>query len=1348
MISPRIKAFLAIVLAFTSTAFTQQVDVDRFSRFANYTVQDGLSHNTVNDIIQDKNGFMWFATENGLSRYDGYSFVNFFHNPENPNSIPGNSVLTLAIDSQDFLWIGTTDGLCRLSLDHGNIQHFQATIGDPNSPRTNHIRKLYFSAKSNTLWIETLGGVLSSFDIKTEKWKHFSHIASAQPYYRYHTIFEDSHGDIWVGGRNTPIIKLNKRNETIHNIYSGDINAGGKRENDLADIYETSKGKWYVMGLDGIYEFFPYTEKFNRIHSSSSYSVVEDTAGALWFGSGFGLLKYDDAKNQFVAYRNNKNNPKSIVHNHINKVYIDKAGNIWAGTREGVSLLSQRSKNFSYYFHIPGDDKSLSDNNVTAIAQDTDGTLYVGTAHHGLSILEPGHSEFKQIQGKRGSDNWLSSERISSLYFDSEGILWIGLWSGVGFNSYNPKTKTFKRYALEQNTLRSDWYNAFLEDSEGHFIAGLWGARGAMYFDRDKGMFTGEHYITYNKPYNLPIEKIMHDGTGNYFMLSRPTTGYLYHYSDDNSRYKSYAFSPHPERGDVSNRVTKTNLPFSYTTLNGMANNGRGLSVFSTNSGLFTWDQGNGFQSFYEKNIEPIDVKISSQNRVLLLEHEQLSIFDSSGSVVFTSQLPPGRIKQLELISSDTLVLIGEKELYIGTIDYQKPLDSYQRILFDEFGLINHIEVVKGDLWLSTSSGLLRVKLNEIKVSDSGCWEGDLALSVPVTSTLTMNDKQLVVFSPLGIYKYNPTTGTCSPIQFSNVPEGFRTSIQSATLYNNSTIWVVGEVGHYQVNINTGEIINTNLPDSDRLSSHLTSSLMEDANGDIWVGTTNMGLNRISRSTGIIKHFYEPEIPSNYVNTTLEATDGKIWVATRNGLCYIVDDFVINISNIPSGLDIRSLVEDHKGNVWAGTNNGLLVVNPSTFSFDVYNVFNGFPSTNFSKACVKLNDNRFAFGTSEGVVVFNPNQISTVNNTSTDVAFTHFDLFGIPQNLFMVSNDTIQLTHTQNFFTINFSAADFGFGDGTTYFYKLQGVDPTWTLTQSSSVSYTNVRPGRYLFQVAQLMANGKISDKSSTLIIRIKPALWQTLGFKLAIVLLVLGGIGAYAFTYIRQLKAARLNVELEQRLLISQMNPHFIFNSLSAIQSFMYRNQPEEAGNYLSSFSQLVRLILENSRSAFISLGQEVRTLELYLTLQKLRFPNKIDYAIEVDPNLLGADLWLPPMLAQPFIENSIEHGIMHKDGSGNIQVRFMAEGSNIMIVVEDDGVGLIKSKEINKSKRMSHTSYATSITRDRIKGFAGKYGKSAGVNIIDLSDHGSQGTRVEITIPTVDHKISKNNNRFSND
>ncbi len=1323
--------FILLALISISRGFSQSVEIDRFSRFINFTVQSGLSHNTVNDIVQDYNGFIWFATENGLSRYDGYSFVNFFHNPEDDNTIPGNSVITLAIDSKNYLWVGTAAGLCRINLDNGNVDHFQTVIGKSNTPRTNHIRKLYFSDRTQKLWIETLGGVLTSLDINTNEWEHFAHEASSQPYYRYHSLYEDSEGYLWVGGRNTPIIRFDTNNQTMHAIYASGLENGGKRDNDLADIFESSRGSWYVMGLDGIYEFFPETEKFSKVYSSSTYSVTEDKEGQLWFGSGYGLLKFDEVNRKFIAYRNSKDNPHSIVHSHINKVFIDRTGNIWAGTREGVSLLRQRSKGFDYYFHIPGDEHSLSSNEVTALAQDTDGTIYVGTADHGMSILKPGENEFKQIVGEFRSDSWLSSDRIRSLYFDSKGMLWVGLWSGVGFNSYNPLTQEFKRYAIDYESFRSDWYNAFLEDSQHNFIAGVWGAQGAMYFDRETGKFTGKHYITYNKPYHTAIKQIMHDGTGNYFITTRRLPSDVYHYSSITGKYTLHRYNA--DLDDALAADSKANLPFAYTHISNMANNGKGVSIFATDNGIYTWDEVNSFQSFYKGLCKPIDAKISHDNSVFLLEEDALRVFDSFGNQQQKVSIPTNTYRALRLINSKSLLLVGEKELYIGPASPEIDIESFAKISLHRYGIINFTEISQNYLWVSTSSGLIRLCLDETESFTLESCNAFTILDIPVTYTLTLSENQLVAFSPLGVYLINSDTGESNLVPFMNIPEGFSPAILTAALFDNNTIWVGTEAGHYQIRLNTGEIIDTNLPDSYRVSSHLTSSLMEDRNGDIWVGTTNMGLNRINRATGYIKHFYAPELPSNYVNATLEAADGKIWVATQMGLCYIVDDFVVVISNIPSQLDVRSLIEDDQGLIWAGTNNGLLVVDPSTYSIKIYQEFHGFPSTNFSKACIKLNNGRFAFGTSKGVVIFDPNEISRIPSVDTEVSFTHFDVFDHPQEYFIAKTDTVVLNHKQNFFTINFSAAEYEFGEGTTYYYMLQNIDPTWAKTHSHSVSYTNVPPGRYTFRITKMLSNGTVSNIYSDLTIAIRPAWWQTLWFKLAITLIVVGGLAAYAYTYIRQLNAARLNVELEQRLLISQMNPHFIFNSLSAIQSFMYRNQPEVAGNYLSSFSRLVRLILENSRSASITIKQEVQTLELYLSLQKLRFPNKFDYSIDVDPSLIVSAQQLPPMLAQPFIENSIEHGIMHMDGKGYIQVQILSEGGNLKIIVEDNGVGVEKSKEINRSKRFSHTSYATSITQERIKGYSKRNQRGAEVKIINLTEQGKQGTRVEITIPT---------------
>jgi len=173
-----------------------------------------------------------------------------------------------------------------------------------------------------------------------------------------------------------------------------------------------------------------------------------------------------------------------------------------------------------------------------------------------------------------------------------------------------------------------------------------------------------------------------------------------------------------------------------------------------------------------------------------------------------------------------------------------------------------------------------------------------------------------------------------------------------------------------------------------------------------------------------------------------------------------------------------------------------------------------------------------------------------------------------------------------------------------------------------------------------------------------------------------------------------------LEQKLLRSQMNPHFIFNSLSSIQSFIFENNPVEAGSYLSRFAELIRSILYNSREEYITLEKEIQTLINYLDLQKLRYDNKFDYEIDLDPMLDKETISIPPMLAQPFIENAIEHGIKHLNNPGIINISFTKLEETILLIVEDNGIGIRAAKKINNAKAKEHQSLATIITRERIE------------------------------------------------
>jgi tetratricopeptide (TPR) repeat protein len=233
-----------------------------------------------------------------------------------------------------------------------------------------------------------------------------------------------------------------------------------------------------------------------------------------------------------------------------------------------------------------------------------------------------------------------------------------------------------------------------------------------------------------------------------------------------------------------------------------------------------------------------------------------------------------------------------------------------------------------------------------------------------------------------------------------------------------------------------------------------------------------------------------------------------------------------------------------------------------------------------------------------------------------------------------------------------------------------------------------------------------------------------------LALVILVV----LFALLYLRQnkLSAKQKTVELEQKVLRSQMNPHFIFNSLIAIQSFIYRSDPKTAGDYLSDFARLMRLILEYSREEIIPIEREVKTLELYLKLQQLRFDSKFDFSIQVDESLSETSVGIPPMLAQPFIENSVEHGISKIDRQGMINVTFSKQDDFLKIIVTDNGLGISKAMELKKEK--GHKSLATTITQERLDILNRGSKKKISLNIGDIinADGSIGGTKIEFGVP----------------
>ena len=254
------------------------------------------------------------------------------------------------------------------------------------------------------------------------------------------------------------------------------------------------------------------------------------------------------------------------------------------------------------------------------------------------------------------------------------------------------------------------------------------------------------------------------------------------------------------------------------------------------------------------------------------------------------------------------------------------------------------------------------------------------------------------------------------------------------------------------------------------------------------------------------------------------------------------------------------------------------------------------------------------------------------------------------------------------------------------------------------------------------------ISQQNDLSELRVKQSRYLLFGLVGLVILIIVVFV-----LYFRQnkLKTEQKTILLEQKLLRSQMNPHFIFNALSNISNLIDKSDNATASKYLTKFSRLVRHILESTRTDFIELEKEITNLENYLALQKLRFSDKFNFRIEIEDEIDTESMEIPPMLIQPFVENAIEHGIKSKETKGHIDIRFKMNGELLVCEVDDDGIGRDKS---GKLKHDGHKSMANAIVMERLERLSKKMKQKNSLEIIDLKTdtNVSLGTRVVIGLP----------------
>jgi len=383
--------------------------------------------------------------------------------------------------------------------------------------------------------------------------------------------------------------------------------------------------------------------------------------------------------------------------------------------------------------------------------------------------------------------------------------------------------------------------------------------------------------------------------------------------------------------------------------------------------------------------------------------------------------------------------------------------------------------------------------------------------------------------------------------------------------------------------------------------------------------------------------------------------------------------------------------------------------------------------------------------TSKGILYF-PKSIQTANSVRPYASISGIMVDG---NKYALQNK-IELPSSTNNITLTLMGAALKSGGNFQYQYRLLGTDSTWVSLKASEnlVRFTSLPSGNYIFESRVLNEDGIVSSSTATIQFSIDEYWWKKWWFILILLLVVIGA-GIYFFMLrIRVLEKQNQEETEKVRVLEqmrhsqlsalkAQMNPHFMFNALNSIQEIILMNNKREANMYLGKFADLMRITLDQSNKNAISLDDELKSLLIYLELEALRFETHFQYKIDVDENVFAPDIQIPAMLIQPYVENAIKHGLLHKQGEKQLLIQFRLENEETLLcMITDNGIGRKRSAEINQLRARKHTSFATGATLKRLELLNYGNEQRITVNFEDLKDERGQdsGTKVLLFIPIV--------------
>lgn len=1045
---------------------------------------------------------------------------------------------------------------------------------------------------------------------------------------------------------------------------------------------------------------------------------------------------------------------QGLCSNTVTQLFQDSKGFLWIGTDGGLNRFD--GYEFRRFQHDENDPLSLPDNNIFGVNEDSQGIIWALTPN--------GLWEFDPLSGKSAvwQDSMITKQItaiIKEVTLDRHDRIWLPCNDSLTYFDI-PHRKYVRLpqpggmvYEKPDGTLAAFCYTRLNADTLLRHSVILCQA-GETTFETLLDTVYSTNYAPTNR--GLAFNAGNFDGQGN--LWAGRQDGYLQKF-DFHTRQWSFLFIPPRER------------PWHFGTVFHVSPAGDGQSLWMGGyGGLFCLslnpDTQPRFRQWRHDDSDPASLPVIVVLRVLEDRSGNVWVGTYGGGLCRYSPTRR-RFEAFVQQQCDTAGLPDKK---------------IESVLFDRMGR----------LWAGTAKGLsllndrqrkhfktFRRDISQTHVSANNDW-------VRAVAEDTASGKLLLGYWGDLPSAFDPETERFLPLEISNFDaatwEKFRNPYISSISPDGKGSFFFAHWGGWMYQYETASRKFTTHSwgtTEEALKAGVLTGLVSiaypDRNGVLWMGSDENkgGLVAIDQSKNKSPRLFDnndrpfqapdpqalriylpgtedsTRLPTAHIKTILEDKKGRLWLGTAAGLSWMKDRQagVFQTFSANAGLPdpfVLSMAEDDRGRLWLGTNNGLCCFDPETGRvLATFDVNDGLPANQFSpNACSKSKTGALAFGTSAGICIFHPDSLP-FNPAIPPVEITAFEVNGAPTPH---PEGPVRLAHFEKNIKIRFAALDLSDPGQNRYQYFLEGFEDGWSQPAATrEAGYTNLPPGKYIFRARGSNNDGIWNMEGASLTFVIARPWWQTWWARMAAGASIAGLI--FWLVRSRERKMRRRQAEnerlikyLQVQTLQAQINPHFIFNVLGAMQNQILNANPQEANRHLVNLSKLIRRFLDSSIGSAmpgkglsqheIPLEQELELLTMYIEFEQLQRQGRFTSEIQVDENLNIANRTIPPMIIQPYVENAIKHGLLYLEQGereGKLTLRFKKTKDALLVTVEDNGVGRQRAADIQQHSRQIYKSHGTRLVGERVAILNGM-----GYDIaIEINDRTGGGTIVTIKI-----------------